>query len=217
MSKFQTYILNTKFKPSYNALGLDNFDNQFNKHVDVKVKAPPVERISDSEGLNRAYKDGNTHVHGKTLYVAGTNSWRDVYDDITKVPFWGSTTDASRYKAADKALRENPQIENIVGHSLGGAVALELQKQYPQRNFKTRTYGSATWDPVGNDLISSWKDKGGYTAPKVERYRNYGDIFSIFDASAENSVKWNPFDNTSLTHTYENIGDDKYVEEDYGK
>jgi hypothetical protein len=135
MRKFSAYILNTKFKPVYDVRGLDSFDNQFGKHVDVKVKSPPVKKISDSEGLSRAYKDGNTHVHNKTLYVAGTNTWTDVFDDITKVPFWGSTTDASRYKAADKVLRENPQIENIVGHSLGGAVALELQKQYPDRRF----------------------------------------------------------------------------------
>ena len=217
MSKFQKYIRTTKFKPSFNNRGLDSFDNQFNKPVVAKSNLPPIKRMSDSEGLSWAYKDGDTHVNNKTLYVAGTNTWKDVYDDITKVPFWGDTRESTRYRAAEKVLKENPQIENVVGHSLGGAVSLELQNQYLQRNLKTRTYGSATWDPVGNDYINSWKGKDGYKLPKVERYRNVGDPVSYFDSSAETSIKWFPFDNASLTHTYKNIGDKKYIEEDYGK
>ena len=217
MSKFQTYIRTTKFKALHSVRGLDSFDNQFSKNLNVKANTQPIKRMSDSEGLSWAYKDGDTHVNNKTLYVAGTNTWKDVYDDITKVPFWGDTRESTRYRAAEKVLKENPQIENIVGHSLGGAVSLELQKQYPERNLKTRTYGSATWDPAGNDISNSWKSKDGYKLPKVERYRNYGDPVCYFDSSAENSMKWFPFDNASLTHTYKNIGDKKYIEEDYGK
>jgi hypothetical protein len=36
------------------------------------------ERISDATGLDRAYKDGNTHLNNKTLYIAGTNNLQDV-------------------------------------------------------------------------------------------------------------------------------------------
>jgi pimeloyl-ACP methyl ester carboxylesterase len=58
-----------------------------------------------------------------------------------------------------------PQIRRIVGHSLGGAVALELQKRNP--NLQTVTYGA----PVTS--IS-----GG------ERYRELLDPVSIFDRGA---------------------------------
>lgn len=204
MSKFNKYILSTKFRPKRSAANFNSFENQFGKYVEPRKK--PVSRLSDAEGLERAYKDGDTHVHGKTMYVAGSHTLQDWWDDVTKIPVWGDLRESARYKAAEKVLRENPQVEDIVGHSLGGSVVLELQKQYGDRGLKSRTYGAPVLD---------------FTSPldntKVERYRNYLDPVSIFDRGANKSVKWNPFDNGSLTHTFENIGEHKYVEEDYGK
>ena len=80
-------------------------------------KAPPIDKISESEGLSRAYKDGDTHVRGKTMYVAGTNAWKYVYDDITKVPFWGDARESTRYKAAEetfKRLMTFPGVQGII-------------------------------------------------------------------------------------------------------
>ena len=51
-------------------------------------------------------------------------------NDITKLPFWGSTTKAHRYKQAKEVLDENPQVTNLVAHSLSSSVSAELQKQY---------------------------------------------------------------------------------------
>ena len=41
----------------------------------------------------------------------------------------------------------------------------------------------------------------------MDRYRNLFDPVSVFDGSANNSIKWNPFDNTSATHTFQNLGE----------
>ena len=61
-------------------------------------------------------------MHGDTLFVAGTSSWADAWDDL-KIPFH-QTWRAQRYIDADQALKNNPQVKNLVGHSLGGAVIL---------------------------------------------------------------------------------------------
>ena len=147
--------------------------------------------LTDAEGLQRAYQQGDAYPYGNTLYIAGSHTAKDWYDDFTKIPFWGNTKNTTRYKEAEKALKANPNISRVIGHSLGGSVALELQKNYP--HLQSRTYGAPVWDPRGQD-----------TNP--ERYRNWLDPFSMFDRSAARSVKWNPLDNFSLTHTYQNIG-----------
>ena len=56
-----------------------------------------------------------------------------------EVPFgsFGLITTTSRYKAAEKALTYNPNIERVVGDSLGGNVALELQKHKPELTVRT--------------------------------------------------------------------------------
>jgi len=41
----------------------------------------------------------------------------------------GDLTKSERYINAEKASKANPNIERVVGHSLGGVVSLELQKK----------------------------------------------------------------------------------------
>ena len=53
-----------------------------------------------------------------------------------------------------QTLKDNPQVKQVVGHSLGGAVALELQKQFP--DLKSRTYGAPVFEPSGVERC--WKD-----------------------------------------------------------
>jgi hypothetical protein len=102
----------------------------FSTNVD-EAKQPKqpniIKAITDKEGLDKAYAaDEKLYVNGKTMYVAGTSNMQDVWDDL-KIPF-GKTAKAQRYKDADTLLAANPQVENLVGHSLGGASVLELQK-----------------------------------------------------------------------------------------
>jgi len=135
------------------------------------------ETITDKEGLERAYQQGDAYAYGDTLYVAGSHTARDWFDDVTKIPNWqnapagfsnatdimqmipgaGDLRNAERYQAAETALKANPGIKRVVGHSLGGSVALELQKNYS--GLESRTYGAPVWDPTGSD-------------GKVERCRN---------------------------------------------
>ena len=146
--------------------------------------------ISDAEGLARAYSQGDAYTHGKTTYIAGSHTARDWWDDFTKVPFWGDVRKSERYQQADRALKANPQVTRVVGHSLGGAVALEAQKRKP--GLASRTYGAPVLDPLGLDS-------------KAERYRNIGDPVSMLDRSAKKSIHPHPFSSLSGPHDYSNI------------
>lgn len=199
-------------------------------------KQPRENAINDSIGLTKAYDDGNTHIIGNTLYIAGTHTPRDAYDDLTKVPsilrdvsyyipalkqyenliyglnklspniankindnlpfsHLGDLTKSERYINAEKALKANPNIQRVVGHSLGGSVALELQKKYP--GLKSRTYGAPVLDLKG--IIPNYNNKD------IERYRNYGDPISIFDRSAHSVLNNKFYDQPVLTHQYQNL------------
>jgi pimeloyl-ACP methyl ester carboxylesterase len=122
------------------------------------------------------------------MYVAGSHTARDWYDDVTKIPFWGDLKNSERYQAADKMLTANPQIRTIVGHSLGGAVSHELQRAHP--GLKTVTYGAPS---------ISWGTAGG-----ENRYRNAYDPVSMFDRGATRLRQPHPLMYKSLTHDYHN-------------
>ena len=134
------------------------------------------EQLTDKQGLDKATAaHDKVYVHGNTMYVAGTSNLQDVWDDF-KIPF-GKTSQAQRYKDADALLAKNPQVSNLVGHSLGGATVLEMQKNHGDKTFKTNTYGA----PAVSFTTPDNKDN--------HRYRNYGDPISIFDRGAESRVK----------------------------
>ena len=65
----------------------DNNNNNINKNI---------EQITDDIGIKRAYDDGATYVHGNTLYIAGSHTAKDWYDDVTKIPV-SNTKHATRY------------------------------------------------------------------------------------------------------------------------
>ena len=103
------------------------------------------------------------------MYIAGTRNKQDWYDDFTKLPFWGSTTKADRYKSAEQVLKDNPQIKSLVGHSLSSSVSAELQKQYPDRQLNLKAlYGSPFVD-------------FGFQKKTENRYRHLGDFVSVLD------------------------------------
>ena len=127
------------------------------------------------------------------LYVAGTNTFRDIYDGLAKVPFYGDLRNSARYQAVHDALMQNPQVTKLRGHSLGGSISLELQKNYPNLIKSTGTYGAPVLNLTG-------KDNG-----KVDRFRHFTQLVSIFDRSAKSTIEWNPFSSKSLTHGYDEI------------
>jgi hypothetical protein len=165
------------------------------KHLLTTVKKPPasnstslsIEPITDKEGLTKAYgRQSKLYTHADTLYIAGTSSIQDIWDDL-KIPF-KQTDKSMRYRNAVAALKVNPNIMNVVGHSLGGSVALELQKNFPDRKFKSNTYGAPVLSRTAAD----------------NRFRNYFDPVSIMDRGATNSVNvgFNP-------HTFTNFENNK--------
>jgi pimeloyl-ACP methyl ester carboxylesterase len=129
------------------------------------------------------------------MFIAGSHTHRDWFDDATKVPFWGDLRNSERYQKVKTQFEDQGQIDTVVGHSLGGSVSLELQKNYPDRNLKSRTYGAPVMDLFGSE------------SENVDRYRNWFDPFSALDRGAKKSIKWNVFDSASLTHDYSNIAD----------
>jgi pimeloyl-ACP methyl ester carboxylesterase len=97
-----------------------------------------------------------------------------VWDDL-KIPF-GLTKYSKRYIESDKVLQQDPNITKLVGHSLGGASALEFQKHYPVLHFQTITYGA----PVNSNN------------PSNQRFRKDGDIVSFLDSGAQSLNKSTP-------------------------
>ena len=114
----------------------ESFDNQFHRYQYTPKPILKYDQITDSEGLRRAYEQGDYYVHGKTMFIAGSHTARDWFDDFTKVPARGDLKNSERYQKTQKEFENQEQIDTVVGHSLGGSVSLELQKNYPDRKLK---------------------------------------------------------------------------------
>ena len=178
-----------------------NIDNIVFKTRQILSK--PFYNIADNEGLRRAYNQPNRiYVNGNRMYVAGTTwtdgytgklSFNDAIDDI-KIPFF-QTRNIQRYKDAEQVLQDNPNINTLVGHSMGSSVILELNKANNDK-FVTRTYAAPVFDPFPNN----WEKND----PNNQRFRTKNDFVSIFDNNAETVYK-PTLDPLSL-HSYNNYG-----------
>ena len=60
----------------------------------------------------------------------------------------------------------------------------------------SRKYGAPMWNPNSKE------------SNNVDRCRTWLDPVSMFDRSAVKSVKWNPFESSSLSQDYSNIAKD---------
>ena len=166
--KFYDELMKNKFHS-----GVSNNDPKKSVYQNQMITINP---LTDKEGLEKAYAlPEKVYVHGDTLYVAGTSYLRDGWDDL-KIPF-SLTSKAQRYMDADALLAKNPQVTNLVGHSLGGASILELQKNHPETRFRTNTYGAPVASITAPDNIEN------------HRYRNNLDPVSQFDYGAESNYK----------------------------
>ena len=45
----------------------------------------------------------------------------------------GQIRNMDRYREARRVLEENPQVNKLYGHSMGGSVVLELNNEFPDR------------------------------------------------------------------------------------
>ena len=136
-------------------------------------------------GLSNAYKSKNKlYVKDDTLFIAGTSNLQDVWDDL-KIPL-RLTRFSQRYQDADNLLKANPQVKNVVGHSLAGSVSLELQKQQPDKNYDVTTYGAPVLQMGGQ---------------KYKRFRKAGDLISGLDDGA---ITYKGSLNPKEAHSYTN-------------
>lgn len=171
-----------------------------NKIIKQTIPDKPTNaRISDNEGLSRAYEAPNSvYIDGNRMYIAGTHNFRDVVDDL-KIPFH-DVQNTMRYKEATTILNESPQVDTIIGHSLGSSVAAEINKNNDNK-YNTRMYGSPFID------FSFSRD------PKNQRYRHPGDIISMFDTGAvneESNTTYNLINPHSFAGYPDNHDDDEY-------
>jgi hypothetical protein len=158
--------------------------------------------IEDRVGLERAYAaPDSVYVLGSSIFVGGTQisrfgeNFRDMFDDL-KIPIPGGygTRDSYRYAQVQKAIAAHPEATHIIGHSLGGAVALEAAKNY---GLIATTYGAPVTDLRPKTLLEE--------APM--RFGNRGDPISMMDSKAQGGfVAGNPhgfgnFDHISSTQS----------------
>ncbi len=116
------YEENTIFPTKEREHVLKQFNTILKK--EKSISATKGKANSDKEGLERAYKQGDAYSYNNTLYIAGSHTSKDWYDDVTKNPFRGDVTHSTIYQEAEQILKSNSNITNLVGHSLGGSVAL---------------------------------------------------------------------------------------------
>ena len=89
-----------------------------------------LQDISDEEGLKRAYgtKDG-LYQHYNVLFIAGTKDFPQDHIDDLKLPFDDTLNKTKRGRDADAYYRSHHEIDTVIGHSLGAAASLALDKQ----------------------------------------------------------------------------------------
>ena len=96
-----------------------------------------------------AYETKNgLYQHYNKLLIAGTKDFpTDHFDDL-KLPFDDTLNKTTRGKTADAYYRSHHEIDTGIGHPLGGAVALSLEKRYkkagknPYGIVQSKTFGA---------------------------------------------------------------------------
>ena len=108
-------------------------------------------KIEDRFGLTNAYRSpSGIYRTGNTLYISGTGGKdgdfeRDWIDNFTKLPF-RNAQNTQKYKDVMEALKKNPDVNRLVGHSLASAVINKINEEQPDR-FATTTYATPTIKP----------------------------------------------------------------------
>ena len=144
-----------------------------NKNRDIE-RVSRLPRLTHFEMMRRAYNNKDSHLYydpdTQTLTISGTNvpspsnsfSVRDLISDA-KIPFKGLFQDDARFKETEKFFLNNrSRIKNIQGHSLGSAIAEQLNDKYNLQNDNIKVYLYAA------PRISMTEKK-----PNVKSYRHY--------------------------------------------
>ena len=106
----------------------------------------------------------------KNRFAAGTKDFPIDHLDDLKLPLDDTINKTKRGRDADAYYRSHHEIDTVIGHSLGGAVALSLEKQYkkegnnPYGIVQSKTFGA----PVVSGNLGSRFGKLGKTIVKDE-------------------------------------------------
>jgi hypothetical protein len=175
-------------------------NNIIKQVIPVTPIAPRNSGLSDSEGLSRAYSSPNAiYIDGNKAYVAGTRSASEAFHDWPKIATW-NTTHIERYGQLTDALKNNDQVDTLIGHSLGASAVAELQRQ-TNNKYMARYYGA----PFLNINPFDGPD------PKNQSFRHPGDPFSAFNHKAVD-VRPNNFYSWWWSHDYGGYDADKIPE-----
>ena len=142
-----------KLKPYNNDVGIAGTIQQ--KYV------KQLQDISGEEGLNRAYDTKYVlYQHYNKLFIAGTKDFPVDHIDDLKLPFDDTLNKTTRGRTADAYYRSHHEIDTVIGHSLGGAVSLALEKKYkkegnnPYGVVQSKTFGApAVPGNISNPLL----------------------------------------------------------------
>ena len=72
------------------------------------------------------------YQHYNKLLIAGTEDFPADHLDDLKLPVDDTLNKTTRGKTADAYYGSRHEIKTVIGHSLGGAAALSLEKHYQQ-------------------------------------------------------------------------------------
>ena len=159
-----------------------HFDKQIMKHKTryaEEINVQNKNKIDDVKGLDAAYSNVNgiTKI-GNTLYIGGTGAKtglnhkvNDVIADLFLIPTHNVQL-SERYKDAMEELRKNPDVDRLVGHSLGSSVVQEINNRHGNK------YASTVYSSPFVSGINQQKN------PRHLRFRNRGDPIAMFDDAA---------------------------------
>ena len=115
---------------------------------------------------------------GNTLYIGGTGAKtglnhkvNDVIADLFFIPTHNVQL-SERYKDAMEELRKNPDVDRLVGHSLGSSVVQEINNRHGNK------YATTVYSSPFVSRINQQKN------PRHLRFRNRGDPIAMFDDAA---------------------------------
>ena len=106
--------------------------------------------------------------------MAGAKDFPGDHIDDLKLPFDDILNKTTRGRTADKYYRSHHEIDTVIGHSLGGSVALALEKQYKQEVnnpygiVQSKTFGAPTVSGnISNPLLKKNIVKDGIVSTGV--------------------------------------------------
>ena len=177
-----------------------NLNDKFRQNTTLYKEERNIQnknKIEDRQGLTNAYRSpSGIYRTGNTLYISGTGGKdgdinRDILDDLLLLPT-RNAHNTQKYQDVVEALKKNPDVTRLVGHSLASAVINKINEEQPDR-FATTTFATPAIKPR----------RKGKQNPRHKDYRNPNDIVSILDGYAETSdfKGINPL----VQHTYKNF------------